>query len=82
MEKWWDIGRRNWHYLIRFENYTEDAQKFRDENNLNLKISFNSEMQKQKREKNLKTFYQNSEHVDIVNRVYARDFESLGYSFL
>lgn len=68
--------------LIRFENYTEDAQKFSDENNLNLKISFNSEMQKQKREKNLKTFYQNSEHVDMVNRIYARDFESLGYSFL
>lgn len=68
--------------LIRFENYQEDMERFSNENDLNLQVTFNSEMQKEKTEKNLKKYYANSEYAKIVERVYARDFELLGYPYL
>jgi hypothetical protein len=68
--------------LIRFENYQEDMERFSNENNLDLQVTFDSGMQKEKAEKNLKKYYANSEHAKIVERVYARDFELLGYPHL
>ena len=68
--------------LIRFENYQEDMERFSDENNLDLQVTFNSEMQKEKTEKNLKKYYINPEQAKTVERVYARDFQLLGYPYL
>jgi len=68
--------------LIRFENYQEDMERFSNENNLDLQVAFDSGMQKEKTEKNLKKYYANSEHAKTVERVYARDFELFGYPCL
>ena len=68
--------------LIRFENYQQDMQWFSRHNNLNLEIAFDSEMQKEKTENNLKKYYKNPDHIKMVNRIYARDFEFLGYPHL
>ena len=68
--------------LIRFEHYEKDMKKFSDEQNLNLMVTFDSKMQKEKTEKNLKKYYQNPEHAKIVEEVYAKDFELFNYSHL
>ena len=65
--------------LIRFDNYKQDAEKFSDENNLNLKVTFDSDKHERRRENLFREYYNNKSNIEAVERVYSRDFEVFNF---
>ncbi len=68
--------------LIRFENYKEDAQKFSDENNIGLNVTFNSDERDKKIEMVLNEYYKDEDAIKGVNKLYAIDFDTFNYERL
>ena len=67
--------------IIRFENYKDDAEKFKDKYNLDINITFQTALQDEKFNRVISTYY-NKERCKKVENIYAKDFEVFNYETL
>jgi hypothetical protein len=67
--------------IIKFENYKDDAEKFKAKHKLDMDITFQSDMQTRKCEQVLSRYF-NKERCKKVESIYAKDFEVFNYETL